>query len=169
MRKVVMVALVGGGLALGGTAVAGAGELGQGGADPGGVTRETGAGAVSAVQAADLALRQVGDGRVVGVQQTDGPGGTAYRVTVLTGAGEQTVMVDGATGQATGGRRGDYPGQVSEFPTGRQDRKNDRRQGDPPPSSAAREDQRGGGAPGDQRGEWTWDFSGQRSGVSPNK
>ncbi len=185
MRKAIIVALVGGGLAIGGTAIASAGEP----AAPGsGIERDAG-GPANGAQAADMVLRQAGGGRTMGVEAVEVDGREAYRVTVRNGSGTFAVTVDAETGrmsgfpgggQQGGGQQGG--GQQGGFPGGGQ--QGGGQQGGVPGGGQQGGGQQGGGqqggAPGGgQQGggqyQWSWDFGGggngepSREGTTPSK
>jgi hypothetical protein len=193
MRKAIIVALVGGGLAIGGTAIASAGEP----AAPGsGIERDAG-GPANGAQAADMVLRQAGGGRTMGVEPVEVDGREAYRVTVRNGSGTFAVTVDAETGrmsgfpgggqqgggQQGGGQQGGFPGggqqggqqgggQQGGFPGGGQQgggQQGGGQQGGAPGGGQQGGGQQGGGQQGGgQQGggeyQWSWDFGGGGNG-----
>ena len=152
MHKAVIVALIGGGLAIGGTAIASAGEIGT--ANPDGVS-QNGPALKDPAQAADMVIREAGGGRVVKAEQAQVDGKTVYKITFRTSDGTRTVTVDPFSG-AMSGMPPVQPGP-SSFPG--QGRQQGQEQGQGQPSQ------------GDY--QYSWDFGGNaqpsRAGVTPSK
>ena len=103
MKKTLMAVIAAGGIAIAGTGLAMAGEQGQ--APGSGAGTKAQAGQLSdpqvknAAQAADLVLREAGGGRVTGVELDEEDGRAVWRVTFVSGAGQQAAQVDASTSE----------------------------------------------------------------------